>query len=199
MARKKTVTKKSSSKGFFLDAMTYLRGTRRFIYIIIVLFFLSSLIGFAFSDAFRFFDPILAELAGKIEGMSTPDLIWFIFQNNITSAFFGMLLGVFVGIFPVINALTNGSILGYVYSRVAATEGLGIIWLLLPHGIFELPAVFIALGLGVRFGMFIFAKEKKKEFVRRLKGSLKVFFAVVLPLLIIAAIIEAFLIASRSG
>ena len=32
---------------------------------------------------------------------------------------------------------------------------------LLPHGIFELPAIFISLGLGLRFGMFIFQKEKE--------------------------------------
>jgi len=47
-------------------------------------------------------------------------------------------------------------------------------------------------------GNLIFSKEDRKlvrkEFIRRLEGSLRMFLFVVLPLLVIAAIIEGFLI-----
>ncbi|HJX50295.1 MAG TPA: stage II sporulation protein M, partial [Candidatus Nanoarchaeia archaeon] len=65
---------------------------------------------------------------------------------------------------------------------------------LLPHGIFEFPAIILALATGIRLGLFWFSDNKKKEFVKRVEGSLRVFLFVILPLLIIAAIIEGFLI-----
>jgi len=39
-------------------------------------------------------------------------------------------------------------------------EGYGILWRLVPHGIFELPAVFISLGLGIKLGTFIFREYR---------------------------------------
>jgi len=42
----------------------------------------------------------------------------------------------------------------------------------------------------------LFTAEKKKELVRRLEGSLRVFLFIILPLLVIAAIVEGFLIFS---
>ena len=149
-----------------------------------------------FPENFVFFDELLRELAEKTAGLGPGELIWFIFQNNLISSFIGLLFGVFLGIFPIIGTLINGLLLGYVYSMVSVTEGLGVIWMLIPHGIFELPAVFISLGLGLKLGMFIFAKNKKKELFERLNKSLKVFLMIVLPLLIIAAIIEGILIFS---
>jgi stage II sporulation protein M len=85
-------------------------------------------------------------------------------------------------------------VVGYVYSKAASVGGYGIIWQLLPHGIFELPAIFISLGLGVKLGMFVFEKDKKKAFIERLRKSFFVFLTIVLPLLVIAAIIEGLLI-----
>jgi uncharacterized membrane protein SpoIIM required for sporulation len=46
----------------------------------------------------------------------------------------------------------------------------------------------------MKLGMFWFKNERKKELMRRLEGSLRVFLFVVLPLLIIAAIVEGILI-----
>ncbi|MCH7567960.1 MAG: stage II sporulation protein M [Nanoarchaeota archaeon] len=193
--KKESVGKRRNTKrGIWKESLSYLKETRNYIFIAVFIFFISALIGFLFSSEFTFFDPILRELAGKIEGLSLLQLMWFIFQNNITSAFIVVIFGVVLGIFPVINALTNGVLLGYVFSKASAIAGFSVIWFLLPHGIFELPAIFIALGLGMNFGMFIFSKNKKKEFVRRFYGSMKVFFSIVLPLLIIAAIIEGILI-----
>jgi len=190
----KKKVKKKQKNNMWKESVKYLKETRNYIYAAIGIFFVSAIIGFLFSDNFSFFNDFLKELVGKIEGLNTFELIWFIFQNNVLSAFFAMTLGIFLGIFPVVNAIMNGTVLGYVFSLASAREGFSVILLLLPHGIFELPAVFIALGLGMRFGMFIFAKNKKQEFNERLSGSIKVFFTVVLPLLAIAAIIEGIFI-----
>ena len=167
-----------------------------YIYLILVLFVFSVIIGFSFAENFSFFDNILMGLGDSIEGLGHGGLIWFIFQNNISSAFIAMILGVFLGIAPVFNSLINGALLGYVYAKAIVIGGPGVILYILPHGIFELPAIFIALGLGLKFGMFIFAKkgEKINEFRRRFWNSIKVFLTIILPLLIIAAVIEGSLI-----
>jgi len=187
---------KRQKRNLWKDSFSYLKQTRNYIYVIIGLFFISAIFAFLFSEQFSFFDEILSGLSEKIEGLGFFGLMWFIFQNNISSAFTTMVFGALLGIFPLINALINGALLGYVYSLASLEGGFGVILYLLPHGIFELPAVFIALGLGIRWGMFIFAGKgrRKSEFIKRFYGSMKVFFTIVLPLLIIAAIIEGALI-----
>jgi stage II sporulation protein M len=65
---------------------------------------------------------------------------------------------------------------------------------LLPHGIFELPAIILALAFGLRIGMFFYSKNPELEFKYRVKNALRVFVFIIVPLLIIAAIIETSLI-----
>jgi len=173
----------------------YLKGSQRHIYLIIAIFLISGVLGFLFSPYLGFFDPMLEDLALETAGLGPGELIWFIFQNNVTVAFVGMILGLFLGVFPVVNMFINGTLVGYVYARAADILGYGVIWRLFPHGVFELPAVFIALGLGLRLGTFWFAKDKKKAFREHLSGCILVFLTVILPLLIIAAIIEGLIIA----
>jgi len=199
MKRKNKKKRRSGKEGLLQESFSYLRLARNYVYFAVVLFFLSAFIGFLFPENFSFFEQFLRELADKVNDLSLIGLMWFILQNNVTSAFTAIIFGVFLGIFPVVNALINGAVLGYVFSKASAVAGFSVILLLLPHGIFELPAVFIAMGLGIRLGMFVFVPSGKKleEFRTRLWGSLKVFFTIVLPLLIIAAIIEGLLIFSR--
>ena len=93
--------------------------------------------------------------------------------------------------FPIFNAFFNGTLLGYVYSKAIVFEGYLVIWRLFPHGILELPAVFISLGLGVHLGAALFGKNKRETLITRSKKSLRVFLSVIVPLLILAALIES--------
>jgi len=88
----------------------------------------------------------------------------------------------------------NGYLLGFVAMLSAKSQGIFILWRILPHGIFELPAIFISLGIGLRLGTYAFQK-KKVSFKNWIFSSLRVFILIVLPLLIVAAIIEGALIA----
>ena len=194
--------RKQKNKSGFLrknygETWDYIKESRNFIYSIIAIFVLFTVFGFVL--------PVPAELEARImdfieqllkqtEGLSQGELIRFIFWNNIQSSFVGMLFGVVLGIFPVISALVNGYLLGFVASRAADGSGLFVLWRLFPHGIFELPALFISLGLGLRLGTFIFERDKLKTLKRYLLKSAKTFLFVVIPLLIIAAIIEGSLI-----
>ena len=87
--------------------------------------------------------------------------------------------------------------LGFVAKKTVAFEGFSILFRLIPHGIFEIPALIISLALGLKLGMFLFIykeKNKGKEFLTWLKSSIKVFIFVIIPLLVIAGIIEGILI-----
>jgi stage II sporulation protein M len=178
----------------FRESWNYLKENRSYVYAVILLFAAGIVIGAAFSDKFTFIDDFLKGIAEKTAGMSTPRLILFIFQNNLQSAFAGLFFGIVLGIFSIFDCILNGVVLGYVMKRVWMNSGFWDFWRILPHGIFELPAIFISLALGLKLGMFIFAKAKIKELKKRLLNSAIIFVVIVIPLLVAAAIIEGLLI-----
>jgi len=191
--------KKSKANGFkrqFKDALSYLRESRNYILVIATIFLAGILLGFSFYSQLSFLDGILDGLIEKIRGLSTPGIILFIMQNNIKSAFYGLLFGAVLGIFPLMNSLSNGVVLGYVMNGVWVNSGIREFWRILPHGIFELPAIFISLSLGLKLGMFIFQKNKLSELSERARNSMIIFVCIVIPLLIVAAVIEGLLIAA---
>lgn len=193
MANKKIRKKAGGLKEEYQKSWSYIKESKKFIYFVIGVFFIFTLIGFFIPTSDFFMQQILEfikELIEKTKGMSQGELISFIFLNNLYSSFFGMVLGIFLGVFPIILAIMNGYLLGFVASLSVQDGGILVLWRIFPHGIFELPAIFISLGLGLKFGMFIFQKKKIESFRNYLWNSLRVFFFVVVPLLIIAGIIE---------
>lgn len=194
MASKKRGNWKREFADLVENSLKYIKSQRKYVYLIIVLFFLSSVIGFIYSSQFSSLDKFIEDIAKSTSGLDYLQLIWFIFRNNVTSAVSSLFLGVFFGIFPIINAIFNGSILGYVYSKAVSVAGYGVAWRLLPHGIFELPAIFISLGLGLHLGTSLFKFDKLKTLKVRFNESLKVFLVIVVPLLALASIIESSLI-----
>ena len=200
--RKQNKKQKSGKKEIFFakkysECWNYIKESRNFIYAIIGIFF-----GFSFVS---FFLPVpeqivlqilkfIEEILSKTDGMNQFELTKFIFLNNIQSSFTGMLFGVFLGIFPVVVAMLNGYILGFVALLSVSSDGFSVLWRLFPHGIFELPAVFISLGLGLKLGTFMFQKNKSEAFRKYLFNSINVFLLFVIPLLIAAAVIEGSLI-----
>ncbi|MBI2629699.1 stage II sporulation protein M [Candidatus Pacearchaeota archaeon] len=187
--------KEKEDSSSYMQCWNYLKESKFYIYIIISLFALSILIGFIFPVFFiEAIKSLLKELAEKTQDMNFMQMFIFIFKNNLTTAFSGMIIGLFLGIFPVIITIINGYVLGFVSSKTADSIGAKFIFALLPHGIFEIPALIISLSLGLRLGMFIFAKEKSKSLKYNLENSLRVFILIILPLLFIAGIIETLLI-----
>jgi len=181
----------------YSESWKYIKNSQFFIYEVISVFLLFALIGFFVSPPEPVREQLLnfiAELLKKTEGMSQGQLISFIFFNNLQSSFISMLFGAVLGIFPMLSSLVNGYVLGFVSSLSVAEEGVLSLLRLLPHGIFELPAIFISLGLGVKLGTSLFHKNKYETFREYLIKSLKVFILIIIPLLVIAGVIEGSLI-----
>lgn len=182
----------------YSNSWSFIKKSSFFIWGGIIAFFAFALLGFfaklpeEFSlqliDYFR-------ELVKMTEDYGSFKMILFLFFNNLKASFFGMILGVVFGIIPLFYILGNGFILGFASRFAVAQEGLFSLWRLLPHGIFELPAIFLSLGLGLKIGSGFFEKENKIQAVKNyLFESVKVFVLIILPLLIVAAVIEGLLI-----
>jgi len=171
------------------------------------LFALTFLIGFAFPIFFReeILD-MLRLLILELDGFGTLKLIWFIFLNNLQASFFAMMFGIFLGLFPLLVCVLNGYLLGFVAHEAVAAEGILMMWRILPHGIFELPAVIFSIGIGLRLGLQVIGRG-----IGKLRGDaahvgasgdvgyvfvegLRFFVFVVIPLLVLAGIIEGILI-----
>jgi stage II sporulation protein M len=208
VSKKREKTKKKFTLlGEYGNALSFIRESRDFIYIAILLFLIFCVIGFFFQDLINaffasFFDvdlnkvilDYIQQILEETEGMGHGQLVGYIFFRNLQSSLLGLLLGIILGIFPIVALLANGYLLGFVALISVKAHGIQVLWRLFPHGIFELPAIFISLGLGIRLGFSIFSSDKKKSFKKSFLGALRVFLLIVFPLLIIAAIIEATLI-----
>lgn len=195
------MAQKKKRSGFFKsnykESWNYIKESRNFIYVVVGVFTFFILLGSFFPIPIEVEKRIwefITELVKKTQGMSVSELTKYIFFNNLQSSFLGMILGVALGFFSIFTVAVNGYLLGFVASRTVTVEGVFILWRLLPHGVFELPALIISLGLGLRLGSFVFQKQKVKSFKYYLLSSLRVFLFIILPLLLIAAIIEGSLI-----
>lgn len=185
---------KKSFREWFRGSLRYLGESKNYVWAVALIFSVGILGGVIFSDSLSVLDEFLRDLVKQIEGLSTFGVILFILENNLKSSLFGIIFGVVLGIFPIISAVSNGLILGYVAKMAVLKVGVWELWRIFPHGIFELPAIFISLALGMKLGMFVFSKNRWKTFVERAVNSLIVFLCVVVPLLIVGAIIEGLLI-----
>jgi stage II sporulation protein M len=182
---------------YYKNSFKYIAKSWKEILFIIGIFIVFLLIGIFVQAPENISIQIMAylnQLLAQTEGYGFGEMFLFIFFNNLKSSFFGLYGGIAFGVFSLFTSLINGYLLGFVSHFVSSQEGAGVLLRLIPHGIFELPAVFISLGMGARLGSFIFKKEKVKFLKENMKNSLIVFVFIVLPLLIIAAIIESTLI-----
>ena len=140
----------------------------------------------------------LGELLKPLRQVGNPSLLFLliIFINNAIKALGAVLLGVLLGLPPLLFISLNGLIIGGFVSVVKSLRGLEyVIASLAPHGVVEIPMLLLATALGFMVGI-----ESLKWLVRResqvksqLSACLKLYLKWVLPGLAIAALIEVFI------
>jgi len=183
--------------GLYRQSWNYIKESKNYIYSVIGVFVAFALIGYFVPPTPEVQEMImefLKDLIEKTQNLNQGELTAYIFWNNLQSAFTGLFFGIVLGFFSVIATMINGYVVGYVSKLAVGVEGPSVLWQLVPHGIFELPAVLVSLGLGLKLGSFIFQEKKIESLKHFLWMSFLVFVLIVLPLLIIAAIIEGGLI-----
>ena len=129
---------------------------------------------------------------GELNAVS---IFFFIFLNNSIKTFIALISGFFFGIAPLLFVITNGNIIGLVTAIAETKIGISLVVAsLLPHGIFEIPAILLASGYGLWLGYRFFRMLAFKEpFKMYFSFAFRKYFQIILPMLLIAAIIETFI------
>ncbi|MDO8517006.1 MAG: stage II sporulation protein M [Nanoarchaeota archaeon] len=193
---KKIIKKNDFFKEIYNDNWAFLKKIKNYIWFASLTFLLFALLGFLFPIFFKqeIFS-FIKEVTQQIADYNSSQLISYIFLNNLKASFFAILIGIVFGIFPFFMAVANGYLIGFVSRYSVNEEGFLILWRLLPHGIFEIPAVILSIAIGMRLGIDVLKSGKQKGiFKQEFVKAIKTFIFIIIPLLVIAAIIEGFLV-----
>ncbi len=119
-------------------------------------------------------------------------LFFFIVIFNTFNLFVGFLSG-FLVVLPLLLAVWTGLNVGIVM-RKSVPSGSLLMLFLNPVAVFELPAGWISFSLGIEMGMLYLQRHDFHAVWELFKERLVVFFWIVIPLLVVAGLIEAALI-----
>jgi uncharacterized membrane protein SpoIIM required for sporulation/ABC-type transport system involved in multi-copper enzyme maturation permease subunit len=141
---------------------------------------------------------------GSVENMQAVSLfstrgILTIWMHNIRAVLLAMLLGVFsFGVFGLIALFVAPMLVGYFMAILAGaglSPGVFLASFILPHGIFEIPAILFAGAAILQMGASLATPAKEKSvgeaWLRSFAKWAKIMIGVVLPLLFAAAVMEA--------
>ena len=181
------------------DDLAYLKSIGVFIGLSVFIFGLTTVMGYYAAAV----DPELASNWTKELEMlkwildQPPILIMIIiFLKNLLASAMAMLLGLGLGLIPLMVVTSNGFLLGIV--GYAAVQKAGFLFLaagILPHGIIELPVVLVSIAIGFRLGYLLaltLAKEKV-DLSGETRMAIHFLWRWVAPLLFLAAAIETFI------
>jgi stage II sporulation protein M len=137
-------------------------------------------------------------VADNYRGLAGGKLFFTFLLHNVMASIIVLISGVLVGVVPIFATGANGFFLGVVYRQTAEVVGYWKAALkVLPHGVFELPALLIAASYGLWIGVSVVRRMRGKEstFLRsHIEHAFRRYFIIVFPLLIVAAGIETALI-----
>ena len=200
---------KRSSLKEFLQYFTrkfpaLLKEHRKMILISTLVFFLGFIISFlmVYSDnsSASYFLPshyvdAMSQDLGSGADWNAPMMSSFIMVNNITVSFKAFVFGITLGLGTIYVLFMNGALLGSLAGLVFLQNNNLNFWaLILPHGIIELTAIFIAGGAGLLIGKSIINPGELKRKDSIIKGCIQgaSLLGGVCFLLVIAGIIEGF-------
>jgi stage II sporulation protein M len=135
------------------------------------------------------------EVAGQIIGKESSDIFVKLFFNNLEACILLFLGGASFGILTIFIMSLNGILIGAIMEIVHKDHSVTFVAAaILPHGVFEIPAFILSGALGILLAQSLIAEwyngadtaEDAKKFCRT-------FILFVIPLLAIAAFIEAFI------
>lgn len=181
------------------DDIAYIGSLRIYIISAVLIFAGATVMGFWAAKV----DPSYTDLWVKeLEAlkwiMKMPPLMIMviIFLKNLLACCISMLLGIGLGLVPLLVAVSNGVLLGMVSYQVLGSYGTAYLLAgLVPHGIIELPTVLISISVGFRLG-HIFIKTilgDRTDMTSEIKHAIRILILWVAPLLFTAAMIETFI------
>lgn len=185
----------------------YLHRLRPYLTTSLVLFSVGAMVGLMVVNQFPHMTDSLEEslqaFIKQFRGLPKLKLAAAIFLNNSVKTLAVILLGIFFGLVPALFLIANGAALAVVLSLSAQSRG---IWLsllaIVPHGVLELPAVFLGTAIGLMMGASLTRKITAKSEIRigaEISQAFRFFAIVIVPLLLAAALVEAYVTAALVG
>ena len=183
------------------ERRAYLRELRPYLIASIIFFAIGTAIGAAVASRFpgladQFGDSIAGFLK-TFRDLPKAQLAAAIFLNNSVKTLAAILLGLAVGIVPALFLVVNGVVLGVVFFLSSYSRG---VWLsllsILPHGIIELTGIFLGTAIGLLLGNVVLKRMLRRsdaEIRPALSRALRFYAIVIVPMLLVAAMIEAFI------
>lgn len=189
---------------YFFETLAILLSHKNRILFIFFLFILVFFYGFFSPDMMspRDMEKSAEVLGGWLTkyGQNFFTLSLFIFGKNCLTIYFWMRLGTLYGLPALLGTLFNGAFAGTLVGTLAQEQGsASILWLLVPHGIFEIPAFSIALGMGLSIGIARIQRKGKDRLKDIVRQAHVIFIFLVIPLLWVAGLIEAGSLILRRG
>ncbi|MEW9701195.1 stage II sporulation protein M [Paenibacillus sp. SI8] len=178
-----------------------------FVAFALLLFLLGGLLGFlsVWNDPLNLHLILPGGMADNIDPSKTaeprgnlhsPLVSTTIMTNNIKVAVLAFISGVTLGIGTVYLMITNGLLIGALAAVFMQSGKSYVFWAyILPHGIIEMTAIFIAGGAGLYMGYRFFVPgpfPRKLRFLESAKESAKLLIGTI-PLFIIAGLIEGYI------
>jgi uncharacterized membrane protein SpoIIM required for sporulation/ABC-type transport system involved in multi-copper enzyme maturation permease subunit len=123
-----------------------------------------------------------------------------VFWNNLQSLLLGGALSMFsfgsIGIVMLMVAVVPIALIAPIIGMAGLSPITFILAFFVPHGLFEIPAALIATGAGLRLGAALIHRRPKltigEGWLLAVTDFVKLFVFVVLPLLIVAALVEVY-------
>ena len=183
----------------FKDDIAYLKSIRVFIGISVLIFAVTIVMGYFAAELNSDLATNMLkefEMLKWIAQLPSPLLMVVIFLKNLLSCVMSVLLGLGLGVVPLIVDTSNGFLLGVVLYNVLQKEGLlyflaGVV----PHGVIELPTVLMSIGIGFRLAYLIALTffGEKANLGQEIRIAIHFLVRWVTPLLFLAAAIETFI------
>ncbi|MFA4825396.1 MAG: stage II sporulation protein M [Methanoregula sp.] len=135
------------------------------------------------------------EVAGQFIGNNSFEICLKLFINNFEACILLFLGGVSFGILTIFIMSLNGIVIGAIMQIIHEDHS----WIflaaaLLPHGIFEIPAFIISGALGILLAQALIAEYYGGgDTAGEAQKLARIFLLYVLPLVVVAACVEAFI------
>ena len=165
-----------------------------------LLFFTTLIVGWVGSsqnpeigqDLLKLFEK---EVAGQISTKDSVDTSLKLFANNLEACILLFLGGASFGILTIFIMSLNGIVIGAIMEIVRHDHSpLFVAAAILPHGIFEIPAFIIAGALGILLAQSLTAEwYGSGDSADDARKYARIFLLYVLPLVAVAACVEAFI------
>ncbi len=183
-----------------MEIRAYLIRLRPYLIASVVFFGVGFVIGLMIVNRFpQMADSFESSLTGFVKifhGLPKFRLFAAIFVNNSVKTLLAILLGLIFAVIPTFFLIVNGAALGVVMSLSTQARGLRESLLsVLPHGIPELSAVFLGTAIGIMLGVSVLRRITGKQQAKigtELGQAFKFFYSVIVPLLLFAAGVEAY-------